>query len=135
MYVNDPVSDMLTRIRNGLLARHTEVAIPYSKLKENIAQILKDEGYILDYKVGDETPYKWIHVELKYVGSRRERTSVITGLKRISKPGRRVYAGYQNMPWVLSGMGIAIVTTPRGLMTDQQAREGRVGGEILCHVW
>jgi small subunit ribosomal protein S8 len=135
MYVNDPISDMLTRIRNAIMAHHSEVAIPYSKMKEGIARILKDEGFVLDYKIGDEEPFKWIHIELKYVGSRRERTSVMTGLKRISKPGRRVYAGYQNMPWVLSGMGIAIVTTPQGVMTDQQARRDRVGGEILCHVW
>ncbi|HEC22662.1 MAG TPA: 30S ribosomal protein S8 [Chloroflexi bacterium] len=135
MYVNDPIADMLTRIRNAVMARHEEVLVPHSKIKEEIARILKEEGYIVDYTISDEKPIKWIHIRLKYVGERRNRRPVISGLERVSKPGRRIYAGYREMPWVLSGMGIAIVTTPKGLMTDQQARRERVGGEVLCYVW
>jgi small subunit ribosomal protein S8 len=135
MYVNDPIGDMLTRIRNALLARHDEVKIPHSKMKVEIARILKEEGFIEDYSVGDEKPYQWITVKLKYVGARRERRPLITDLKRISKPGRRIFTSYKDVPWVLSGMGIAILTTPKGVMTGQQARKERVGGEVLCYVW
>ncbi len=135
MYVNDPIADMLTRIRNAIMAQHREVAVPYSKMKEEIARILKEEGYILDYKMGEEQPFTWIHVQLKYVGRRRDRRPVISGLERVSKPGRRIYSGYQDIPWVLSGMGIAIMTTPKGVMTGEQARRERVGGEVLCYVW
>lgn len=135
MYVNDPIADMLTRIRNGLIAGHTSVAIPYSKMKEELARVLQEEGYIESYEVREDSPFNWIDVGLKYVGSRRQRRPVITGLKRVSKPGRRIYTGYQDIPWVLSGMGIAVLTTPNGIMTGQHARRERVGGEVLCYVW
>jgi small subunit ribosomal protein S8 len=135
MYVNDPIADMLTRIRNAIMARHTEVSIPHSKIKAEIARVLLAEGYIEQFNIGKEKPYPWIHIQLKYAGERRERKSVISGLKRVSKPGRRIYTGSKDIPWVLSGMGIAILTTPKGVMTGQQARRERVGGEILCYVW
>ena len=135
MYVNDPIGDMLTRIRNALMAKHLEVAIPYSRMKGEIARILKEEGYIEDFTVGNETPFNWISIKLKYTGIRRDRRPLITDLKRISKPGRRIYSSYKDVPWVLSGMGIAILTTPKGVMTGQQARRQRVGGEVLCYVW
>jgi len=135
MYVNDPIGDMLTRVRNALMAKHLEVAIPYSRMKGEIARILKEEGYIEDFTVGNETPFKWIAIKLKYTGIRRDRRPLITDLKRISKPGRRIYSSYKDVPWVLSGMGIAILTTPKGVMTGQQARRQRVGGEVLCYVW
>ena len=135
MYIGDPIGDMLTRIRNAIMVGHGEVAIPHSKVKEEIARILKEEGYIEDYMVGKEKPFKWIRVRLKYVGLHRDRRSVITGLKRVSKPGRRVYTGHRDIPWVRSGMGIAILTTPKGVMADREARRRRVGGEILCYVW
>lgn len=134
--VTDPIADMLTRIRNAIIARHTEVAIPYSKLKEEIAKILVEEGYVEGYAVAGEIPHKNITVTLKYFGSRRrEIRPVITGLERVSKPGRRLYTGSDDIPWVLSGMGIAILTTPKGVMTGQTARRERLGGEILCYVW
>jgi len=135
MFVSDPIGDMLTRIRNGIMARKQQVKIPYSKMKAELARILTEEGYILGYEVEEAQPYSWLVVRLKYVGARRLRRSVITGLKRISKPGRRIYAGYREIPWVLSGMGICVVTTPKGMMTGQRARRERVGGEILCYVW
>jgi small subunit ribosomal protein S8 len=135
MYVNDPVADMLTRIRNAILARQETVDIPFSKIKVEIARILQEEGYIGNVSVKEAQPFNWIQIELKYVGKRRGQSPVITGIKRISKPGRRVYTGYRDIPWVLSGMGIAMLTTPKGVMTDHQARRERVGGEILCYVW
>ena len=135
MYVNDPIADMLTRIRNAIMAGKQEVAIPHSKMKVEIARILQEEGYIAGYEVGSEQPFNWIHVKLKYVGSRRKPRPVITGLKRVSKPGRRIYASVEEIPWVLSGMGVSIMTTPKGVMTGQQARRQRVGGEVLCYVW
>ena len=133
--ISDPVGDMLTRIRNALMIGRIVVDIPHSKLKVEIARILKDEGYIEDFTVGDEKPAPMIHVTLKYYGSRRERRPVITHLERVSKPGRRVYSARQELPRVMSGMGIAIVTTPKGVMTAQQARRAGVGGEVLCYVW
>ena len=135
MYISDPIGDILTRIRNAHMARQDKVSIPYSKMKEEIARVLRDEGFIESYTIGKEKPFKWIHVDLKYVGLRRERRPVITGLKRVSKPGRRIYTGYRDIPWVLSGMGISILTTPKGVMTGQEARQKRVGGEVLCYVW
>lgn len=132
---SDPIADMLTRIRNALMAGHASVAIPHSKVKLALANILKDEGYIQDVSVGDETPVAMIHVTLKYWGKRRERRPVISHVQRVSKPGRRVYVGKSEIPWVLSGMGIAILTTPQGLMTGQQARRQGFGGEVLCYVW
>ncbi len=135
MYVNDPIADMLTRIRNAIMARKTVVEIPHSKMKVELARVLLEEGYIEGYSVREDTPHGWIVVNLKFVGEHRERRSVISGLKRVSKPGRRIYTGYQDIPWVLSGMGIAVLTTPKGVMTGQRARKERVGGELLCYIW
>lgn len=137
MSVSDPISDMLTRIRNALMVGHPTVAIPSSNLKVAIAKILKDEGYITNYEVVDGTrpSHKILRIRLKYIGERRQRKPVITGLERISRPGRRVYTGKREIPWVLSGMGIAIISTPKGVMTGQRARQLGVGGEILCKVW
>ncbi len=132
---SDPIADMLTRIRNALMAGHSSVAIPRSKAKLAVANILKEEGYVEDVTVGDEMPVAMIHVTLKYWGKRRERRPVITNLERVSKPGRRLYVGKNEIPWVLSGMGIAILTTPKGVMTGQQARRQGLGGEVLCYVW
>ncbi len=132
---NDPIADMLTRIRNALTRGKPEVIVPVSKIKIEIARILKEEGYIDDFTIGDESPAPLINVQLKYFGSRRERRPVITQLQRISKPGRRVYRKRKELPIVLSGTGIAIVTTPKGVMTAQQARRSGVGGEVLCYVW
>jgi len=134
-FTNDPIGDMLTRIRNALMARKRNTVIPRSSIKIEIARILKDEGYIEDYVVGEESPIPMITVTLKYYGSRRERRSVITAIQRVSKPGRRVYRKRSELPIVLSGTGIAIITTPRGVMTAQKARLEGVGGEVLCYVW
>ena len=137
MSLTDPISDMLTRMRNAIMMGHGLVAVPSSKIKVSIAKILKEEGYISGYEVADGTIVgsKVLRIRLKYVGERRDRRSVITGLERISRPGRRVYRGKQEIPWVLSGMGIAILSTPKGVMTGQRARQLGVGGEILCKVW
>ena len=132
---NDPIADMLTRVRNALTAGKLEVIVPKSKIKIEIARILKEEGYIEDFSIGDESPVPLIQVKIKYFGSRRNRQPVITQLRRISKPGRRVYRRRSELPIVLSGTGIAIITTPRGVMTAQQARRDGVGGEVLCYVW
>ncbi len=132
---NDPIADMLTRIRNALTRGMPEVLVPKSTIKVEIARILKEEGYVDDYSIGDESPAPLIKVQLKYFGSRRDRQPVITQLRRISKPGRRVYRKRRELPIVLSGTGIAIVTTPKGVMTAQQARRDGVGGEVLCYVW
>jgi small subunit ribosomal protein S8 len=137
MSVNDPISDMLTRIRNALLSGHTLVAMPSSKMKESIAKILKEEGFIGAYEVADgaRPGLKVLRIRLKYVGERRHRRPVITGLERVSRPGRRVYTGKREIPWVLSGMGVAIMSTPRGVMTGSRARQLGVGGEVVCKVW
>jgi len=137
MSVNDPIGDMLTRIRNAIMADHKVVAMPGSKIKIAIAQILKEEGYINDYEVVDGKVYgsKVIRIKLKYVGERRKRKPVISGLERVSRPGRRVYTGKQDIPWVLSGIGVAILSTPKGVMTGQRARQLGVGGEVLCKIW
>ena len=137
MTVSDPIADMLTRIRNANMAGHTMVAIPSSKLKTAIAKILKEEGFIASYEVvdGKQPEHKVLRLRLKYVGERRERKAVITDLERVSRPGRRVYAGKQDIPWVLSGMGIAILSTPKGVMTGQRARQLGVGGEVICKIW
>mgnify|MGYP001209406648 CR=1 FL=1 len=137
MSVNDPISDMLTRVRNSLLIGQTLVAMPNSKIKVEIARILKEEGYIEGFEVveGEQPQRQVLRIKLKYVGERRQRKSVITGLERISRPGRRVYTQKSEIPWVLSGMGIAILTTPKGVMTGQRARQLGVGGEVLCKVW
>lgn len=133
--ISDPVGDMLTRIRNGLMAGKATVEMPSSKLKVEIARILKSEGFIEDYIVGSEKPAPIMSITLKYYGSRRERKPVITHIERVSKPGRRIYKGRHDLPRVMSGIGIAIVTTPKGVMTAQEARRQRVGGEVLCYVW
>lgn len=135
MTINDPIADMLTRIRNALMAGHAEVSVPRSKIKVAIAQILKDEGYIEDFDLADDKPVPWIHIQLKYWGGRRDRRPVITGLERVSKPGCRRYVGCRDIPRIKSGMGIAILSTPDGVLTDQEARRRRVGGELLCYVW
>lgn len=137
MSVSDPIADMLTRIRNAVMAGHTTVSLPSSKIKVAIAKILKEEGYVSGYDVvdGKIAGSKVLRVRLKYVGERRDRRSVISGLERISRPGRRVYTGKQDIPWVLSGIGIAILSTPKGVMTGKRARRLGVGGEVLCKVW
>lgn len=132
---NDPIADMLTRVRNALTAGKLSVIVPKSKIKIAIARILKEEGYIEDFSIGEESPVPLIHLQLKYFGPRRSRRPVITQLQRISKPGRRVYRKRSDLPIVLSGTGIAIVTTPKGVMTAQQARRHGVGGEVLCYIW
>jgi small subunit ribosomal protein S8 len=126
---------MLTRVRNALLAGKATVEMPSSKLKVEIARILKQEGFIEDFTVGEEKPAPIMTITLKYYGARRERKPVITHLERISKPGRRIYKGRRDLPRVMSGIGIAIVTTPKGVMTAQEARRQNVGGEVLCYVW
>ena len=137
MSVNDPIADMLTRIRNGVMAGHSQVAIPSSKIKVEIAKILKEEGFVENFEVadGERVGQKVLRVKIKYVGERRERRPVISGLERVSKPGRRIYTKRQDIPWVLSGIGVAILSTPKGVMTGQRARQLGVGGEILCKVW
>ena len=137
MTVNDPISDMLTRIRNGIMAEKPMVAMPSSKVKTAIAQILKDEGYIESFEVveGEKPHIQVLRIRLKYVGERRTRRPVIEGLERISKPGCRVYTKKTDIPWIFSGLGIAILSTPKGVMTGQRARQIGVGGEVLCKVW
>jgi small subunit ribosomal protein S8 len=137
MSFSDPISDMLTRIRNGVMAGHSQVAMPSSKIKAEIAKILKEEGFIENFEVaaGEHDGFKVLRIKIKYVGERRERRPVITGLERVSKPGRRIYTKKQDIPWVLSGIGVAILSTPKGVMTGQRARQLGVGGEILCKVW
>lgn len=131
MYLTDPIADMLTRIRNANAVMHEKVDVPHSTLKDRIAEILKEEGYIANYKVVTDGNKKNIRVYLKYDGKDR----VIKGIKRISKPGRRVYSSVEDMPRVLSGLGIAIVSTSKGVVTDRVARRENVGGEILAFVW
>jgi len=137
MAVNDPIADMLTRIRNAVMSGQVLVAMPSSKMKMEIAKILKDEGYLESFELVDnENPtQRVLRLKVKYVGERRERRAVISGLERISKPGRRIYTKKQNIPWVLSGIGVAILSTPKGVMTGARARQLGVGGEILCKVW
>jgi small subunit ribosomal protein S8 len=137
MSVNDPISDMLTRIRNAVSTGQPLVAMPSSNLKAEIARILREEGFIENFELfeGEKVFERMLRVKLKYVGERRERRPVITGLVRVSRPGRRVYTHKQDIPWVLSGMGVAILSTPKGIMTGQRARQLNVGGEILCKVW
>ena len=133
----DPIADMLTRIRNAVMAGHATVALPSSKLKLEIAKILKDEGFLEGFEVADNenSVQKVLRLKIKYVGERRERRPVISGIERVSKPGRRVYTKKQDIPWVLSGIGVAILSTPKGVMTGARARQLGVGGEILCKVW
>ena len=137
MSMTDPIADMLTRIRNALLAGHSSVSLPSSKLKLSIAQILRDEGFIDGFETVREEglPQDGLRLKLKYVGQLRQRRPVITGLERVSKPGRRVYTRQRDIPWVMSGMGVAILSTPKGVMTGQRARKLGVGGEVLCRIW
>ncbi len=137
MSVNDPIADMLTRIRNSVMAGHTTTAMPSSKMKASIAKILQDEGFVEGFQVvdGERPGHKVLRMRLKYVGKRRSRQPVITGLQRISRPGMRVYTKKKEIPWVLSGLGIAILSTPKGVMTGQRARQLGVGGEVLCKIW
>ena len=137
MSMTDPIADMLTRIRNSMMSGQALTAMPYSKVKGEIAKILKEEGYLETIEVADgETPsQKVLRLRIKYFGERRERKPVITGLERVSRPGRRIYTKKQDIPWVLSGIGVAILSTPKGIMTGARARQLGVGGEILCKVW
>ena len=131
MHITDPIADMLTRIRNANSARHDTVDVPASNMKKSIAQILLDEGYIKSYQIVDDGTQGVIHITLKYNG----KDKVITGLRRVSKPGLRVYVGADELPRVLRGLGIAIVSTSKGIMTDKAARAAHVGGEVLAFVW
>jgi small subunit ribosomal protein S8 len=137
MTVSDPIADMLTRIRNGTMAKHSLVAMPHSKMKTSIAEILKSEGFIDDYEIAEDenTAFKILRIRLKYVGEKRLRRPVISGLERVSKPGRRVYSKKREIPWVLSGLGVSIMSTPKGIMSSRRARQLGVGGEVLCKVW
>ncbi len=130
--LSDPIADMLTRIRNAAMVQRTQVAMPSSKMKASIAQILTDEGFIAGFAVTDDIPQPQLVLNLKYTGKGK---SVIGGLERVSKPGRRVYTGYGDIPWVRSGLGISILSTPKGLMTGRNARRERVGGEVICNIW
>ena len=130
--MTDPIADMLTRIRNAIVAKHDSVEMPTSKMKEEIAKILVSEGYIKDYSVQGEGIEKKLVIGLKY-GAKGER--VIVGLKRVSKPGLRIYATCDELPKVLGGLGVAIISTPKGVMTDREARKNRHGGEVLAYVW
>ena len=132
MVVTDTIADMLTRIRNANQMRYQEVSVPASNLKISLAKILKDEGFIEDYKVNDDNVQGTIEITLKY-GKNKER--VITGLKRISKPGLRVYAKSTEIPKVLNGLGIAVISTSHGVMTDKEARKQSIGGEVLAYIW
>ena len=131
MHITDPIADMLTRIRNANSASHDTVDVPASNMKKSIAQILLDEGYIKSYQIVDDGTQGVIHITLKYTG----KDKVITGLRRVSKPGLRVYVGADELPRVLRGLGIAIVSTSKGVMTDKAARAAHVGGEVLAFVW
>ena len=129
--VTDPIADMLTRVRNGIVARHPRVDMPSSKLKVEVARILKEEGYISNFKVGDEGKKKVLKVFLRYA---TDGGNAISSIDRVSKPGRRVYVGANEVPRILGGLGVSILTTPRGVMTGKAARKARVGGEVLCSV-
>ena len=133
MTMSDPIADMLTRIRNANTAKHDTVDVPASKMKLSIAQILLDEGYIAKYDVIQDGKFQTIHITLKYGADKNEK--IISGIKRISKPGLRVYAGKDELPRVLGGLGIAIISTNQGVVTDKKARELQVGGEVLAFVW
>lgn len=137
MSFTDPIADMLTRLRNAVMAGHAQVALPNSKIKLEIAKILKEEGFLESYEVvdGENEGQKVLRLKIKYVGERRERRAVLSGLERVSKPGRRIYTKKTDIPWVLSGIGVAILSTPKGVMTGARARQLGVGGEIIAKVW
>lgn len=132
MQMSDVIADMLTRIRNASTAKHATVDIPASNMKKAIADILQEEGYVKSYQVIDDGKQGVIRVTLKYVGNKQK---VIRGIRRVSKPGLRIYAGYEDMPKVMNGLGIAIVSTSKGIMTDKKARAEKIGGEVLAFVW
>jgi small subunit ribosomal protein S8 len=132
MTITDPIADMLTRIRNAGMVRHESVMIPNSRMKQAIAQIMKDEGFIADFEIIKEKTQKNIKIKLRYVGKNQP---IVTGLERISKPGLRVYVEKSEIPRVYGGLGIAILSTPRGVMTGKQAYRQGIGGELLCYVW
>ena len=129
--ITDPIADMLTRIRNGLLARHAQITVPASRMKLEIARILKAEGFITDFQVDKDHP-ELMRIQLRY-GERKE--GIITGLRRISRPGLRIYARREGLPRVRGGLGMAILSTSRGVMTDREARKAGIGGEVLCFIW
>ncbi len=131
MTINDPIADALTRIRNANMVKHENVSMPCSKLKEELIKVLRNEGYVEGYTIEENDGFKSINVTLKYSNGQ----SVITGLQRISKPGLRVYSKAKNMPRVFDGMGIAVISTSKGLMTEKSARANKLGGEVLCYVW
>jgi len=130
--MTDPIADMLTRIRNGVSAKHDSVSMPASKVKVAIARVLKEEGFIRDFEVGSEGSRSVLKVQLSYTG---RKDPVLSGIKRVSKPGLRVYVQKREIPRVLGGLGIAILSTPEGVMTGQIARQKNIGGEVLCYVW
>jgi len=132
MSVNDPIADMLTRIRNALLVRHRYALVPSSKMKMAIVRILVEEGFIENFDVTKDQPQPMIRVWLRYLDRKQP---VLTGIQRVSRPGRRVYVRKDNIPWVLSGAGVAVLSTSRGIMTDKQARRLGVGGEVICRIW
>lgn len=132
MVMTDPIADMLTRIRNAHAVNHEQVDVPASKLKGELARILKEEGYIRDYKVIEEKGRRVLRIFLKYGPNKRR---VISGIRRISKPGLRVYAGKDEIPRVLGGLGVAVLSTSKGVLSDRQARKEGVGGEVICYVW
>ncbi len=133
MSVTDPIADMITRIRNAMIRGHEKVDMPSSKIKTDIARVLKQEGYIKDYRIIQEDAFSILKIILKYDTANNK--GVISKLKRVSRPGRRIYVGKDDIPKVLNGLGIAILSTPRGILTDTDARREKVGGEILCEVW
>ena len=130
--VNDPIADMLTRIRNAGAVQHPQVVMPLSKVKVAVAKILVEEGFVAGYSVTDEQPQANLIITLKYSGKGQP---VINGIERVSKPGRRIYTGYKEIPWARTGLGISIVSTPQGMMTGRKARRSKLGGEIICNVW
>ena len=135
MTSSDPIADMLTRVRNAVTGRQQLVSMPSSKIKVEIAKILHSEGYLDEFEESESDARRTLRLKLKYVGERRARKPVITGIKRVSRPGRRTYVGKTDIPWVRSGMGVAILTTPKGVMTGTRAKQLGVGGELLCEVW
>ena len=132
MPMTDPIADMLTRIRNGVSAKHDSVRMPSSKIKVAIARVLKEEGFIRDFEIGAEGPRSMLKIDLSYTGRKEP---VLSGIKRVSKPGLRVYVQKREIPRVLGGLGVAILSTPEGVMTGQNARQKSIGGEVLCYVW
>ena len=130
--VNDPIADMLTRIRNACMARHPHVSMPSSKMKLAIADILKREGFVRDYEIQDQKPQNKLVITLKYTNDKQP---VITGLRRVSRPGLRIYTGYADIPRVRNGLGLSILSTPKGVLAGHEAWQEHVGGEVLCYVW